>query len=140
MNAREPASEWPAIDSRSQVPGGIEVKIQLSSGEERTDFPRYANLFTALFGPSGAVAMFRKSSAAVQSFLGSNRCKMFIVDLPADDRILAIDGNTAALLSRRTIGQTAFSLPPASVVRKAMAEAGVPKMSMESLRSLAKRS
>jgi hypothetical protein len=133
LNPHTSRPEWPVLDKNARVPGGIQVTIQLSSGEERSDFPPYANLYTALFGGSGAAAMFRRS-AAVKEFLGGSRCRLFMARLPSDDQLLVVDGETVALLSLRAVRHNLFGLRTAETVRKAMNDPDVPKRTLESMR------
>jgi len=128
-----PRPEWPALKKNARVTGGIQVKIELSSGEERSDFPPYINLYTALFGSSGAAAMFRRS-AAVKEFLGGSRCRLFMARLPNQDQLLVVDGDTVALVSLRALGHDLFGLPSAAAVRGALSDPHVPRRKLESLR------
>ena len=133
LDPETPRPEWPVLKKNARVPGGIQVKIELSSGEERSDFPPYANLYTALFGSSGAAAMFRRS-AAVKGFLGGSRCRLFMARLPNHDQLLVVDGETVALVSLRAIGHNLFGLPTAAALREALSDPDVPRRTLESLR------
>jgi hypothetical protein len=137
QTADEAPVEWPTIARTSKDPGGVQVVIVLSSGEARSDFKPYTSLYNALFGSSGAGAMINKTGNA-RTFLGSNRCRLFIAGRPRDDHIFVVDGEQVFLVSRRRWGMNSLGLPSTSRVREAITDPSTQKRPLSTLRALIK--